>query len=113
MPTAAAHEVLNQPFALADYNLFTGDAALRAGVAREGADWAGAGLAAFGGKLGAVDYLEHSARANRYAPDFDTHDRYGRRVDLVRFHPAYHELMRVAIGHGLHASPSSEPREGA
>ena len=114
MPSAApTHEVLNQPFALADYNLFTGDAALREGVAREGADWASADLEAFGAKLGAADYLELGALANRYPPDFDTHDRYGRRVDLVRFHPAYHELMRVAIEHGLHASPWSEPREGA
>jgi putative acyl-CoA dehydrogenase len=113
MPSAATHEVLNQPFALADYNLFTGDAALREGVAREGADWAVADLAAFGAELGAADYLELGAQANRYPPDFDTHDRYGRRVDLVRFHPAYHELMRVAIEHGLHASPWSEPREGA
>ena len=31
----------------------------------------------------------------------------------MRFHPAYHELMRVAVEHGLHASPWSEPREGA
>ena len=112
-PPAATHEVLNQPFALADYNLFTGDAALREGVSREGADWASADLEAFGAKLGAADYLELGALANRYPPDFDTHDRYGRRVDLVRFHPAYHELMRVAIEHGLHASPWSEPREGA
>ena len=110
---SATHEVLNQPFALADYNLFTGDAALREGVAREGADWASADLEAFGAKLGAADYLELGALANRYPPEFDTHDRYGRRVDLVRFHPAYHELMRVAIEHGLHASPWSEPREGA
>ena len=38
--SAATHEVLNQPFALADYNLFAGDAALKEGVAREGAGWA-------------------------------------------------------------------------
>ena len=113
MPSSATHDVLNQPFALADYNLFTGDAALREGVAREGADWAVADLAGFGAKLGAADYLELGALANRYPPDFDTHDRYGRRVDLVRFHPAYHELMRVAVEHGLHASPWTEPREGA
>ena len=46
-------------------------------------------------------------------PTEHTHDRYGRRVDLVRFHPAYHELMRAAIEEGLHSSPWTEPREGA
>ena len=93
---AATHEVLNQPFALADYNLFAGDAALSEGVAREGADWASADLLAFGAMAGAADYLELGALANRHPPEFDTHDRYGRRVDLVRFHPAYHELMKQA-----------------
>ncbi len=37
---AATHEVVNQPYALADYNLFDGDAALKEAVAREGAAWA-------------------------------------------------------------------------
>ena len=110
---AATHEVLNQPFALADYNLFTGDAALSEGVAREGADWASADLIAFGAMTGAADYLELGALANRHPPEFDTHDRFGRRVDLVRFHPAYHELMKQAVAAGLHASPWSEPRAGA
>ena len=53
------------------------------------------------------------ALANQNPPELDTHDRYGRRVDLVRFHPAYHELMRLAIEEGLHASPWTEPRDGA
>jgi putative acyl-CoA dehydrogenase len=113
MPSHATHEVINQPFALADYNLFVGDAALVEGVAREGAEWASPDLAAFGAMAGRAEYLELGAAANRYPPDFDTHDRYGRRVDLVRFHPAYHELMKQAIAAGLHASPWSEPREGA
>jgi putative acyl-CoA dehydrogenase len=43
----------------------------------------------------------------------DTHDRFGNRVDLVRFHPAYHTLMKTAIENGLHASPWTDPRPGA
>jgi putative acyl-CoA dehydrogenase len=42
-----------------------------------------------------------------------THDRYGRRIDEVEFHPAWHELMRLAVAHGLHALPWREPRPGA
>jgi putative acyl-CoA dehydrogenase len=113
MSAQATHEVLNQPFALAGYNLFTGDAALREGVAREGAGWAAGDLEAFGAMLGEAGYLELGVDANRHPPEFDTHDRYGRRVDLVRFHPAYHELMKQAVAAGLHASPWSEPGEGA
>ena len=64
-------------------------------------------------KLGAAETLELGALANRNPPELDTHDRYGRRVDLVRFHPAYHALMRGAIEMGLHASPWTDPRPGA
>ena len=48
--------------------------------------------------------------ANAHKPEFSSHDRYGHRIDLVEFHPAYHELMRTAIEHGLrrcHAGPSA------
>ena len=108
----STHDVENQPDALVDYSLFEADAALKEGVTREGADWAAADLARFGAKAGAADYLELGALANRYPPEFDTHDRYGRRVDLVRFHPAYHELMRVAVAEGVAASPWDAPGPG-
>ncbi len=110
---AATHEVLNQPFELVDANLFSGDAALKEGVAREGAGWASLELEALGARLGAAETLELGALANRFPPELDTHDRYGRRVDLVRYHSAYHALMRGAIEMGLHSSPWTDPREGA
>jgi putative acyl-CoA dehydrogenase len=42
-----------------------------------------------------------------------THDARGNRIDEVEFHPAWHELMRTAIGHGLHAAPWADQRPGA
>ncbi len=110
---AVTHEVVNQPYELTDYNLYDSDAALKEAVAREGAGWASNALGAFGGRAGSADYLELGTLANRNPPELDTHDRYGRRVDLVRFHPAYHALMKSAIEEGLHSSPWTEPREGA
>ncbi|THD42873.1 MAG: isovaleryl-CoA dehydrogenase [Bradyrhizobium sp.] len=110
---ASTHAVFNQPTELTNYNLFAGDAALREGVAREGADWASNGLAALGERLGSAEVLELGALANRYGPELDTHDRYGHRIDLVRYHPAYHELMRLAVEEGLHASPWTDPQPGA
>src|SRR5690606_20911656 len=50
---------------------------------------------------------------NRFQPELDTHDRFGNRVDLVKFHPAYHALMKTAIENGLHSSPWSDPKPGA
>ena len=110
---AVTHEVVNQPFELADYNLYDSDSALKEAVAREGASWAANGLGVFGGRAGLSEHLELGALANKNPPELDTHDRYGRRVDLIRFHPAYHALMKAAIEEGLHSSPWTEPREGA
>lgn len=109
----ATHDVTNQPPALEDYNLFASDAALREGVAREGADWACDGLAAFGARIGSAEMIEAGALANRHKPELKSFDRFGHRIDKVEFHPAYHKVMAASIAEGLHASPWSDPRPGA
>ena len=110
---AATHEVFNQPTELVDYNLYDSDSALKELVRREGAGWAENALGAFGARAGSAENLELGALANKNPPKLDTHDRFGRRVDLVRFHPAYHALMKTAIEEGIHSSPWTEPRDGA
>jgi putative acyl-CoA dehydrogenase len=107
------HQVVNQPTELADYNLYAADRALREAVGREGAGAFEAGLLEFGQLIGTAEYLELGLLANRYPPEFEPNDRFGLRTDLVRFHPAYHALMRTAIAQGLHASPWTEPGAGA
>ena len=97
---SSTHTVENVSRELLDYNMYTQDQALREAVVREGAAWAEDGLQAFGGLTGSADYLELGVLANRNPPELDTHDRFGHRVDLVRFHPAYHQLMRTAIEQG-------------
>src|SRR5690606_14017798 len=42
-----------------------------------------------------------------------SHDRYGHRIDRVNYHPAYHNLMRMALREGLHSAPWTDPRPGA
>ena len=98
---------------LQDYNLYRQDVALVAAVRREGGAVAEQGLAEFGQLCGTADYLELGRLANQVPPELDTHDRFGRRIDLVRYHPAYHQLMQTAVAHGLHASPWSAPGAGA
>lgn len=110
---ADTHEVSNLSRELCDYNMYTEDAALREAVRREGAPWAEAELTDFGKMTGAADYLELGQLANKFTPEFDTHDRFGNRIDLVKFHPAYHQLMKTSIEHGLHASPWTAPGPGA
>jgi len=106
-------DVLNQPPALAGYNLFTVDRALRDAVIREKAEWALAQLEAFGSALGEPEAMEWAALANEYPPVLHTHDRYGRRLDTVEFHPAWHNLMRLAVEQGIHNLPWSSARPGS
>ena len=110
---ADTHEPFNLGTELVDYDMYRQDRALVDAVHREGAAWADESLGRFGRLTGSADYLELGALANRHPPELDTHDRFGRRVDLVRFHPAYHQLMRTAIEQGIHASPFTDPRPGA
>jgi len=51
--------------------------------------------------------------ANQWRPVLYTHDRFGHRVDEVRFHPAYHQLMAMAMEGGLHSSPWTDPGPGS
>jgi putative acyl-CoA dehydrogenase len=107
------HEVLNQPPPLAGYDLFASDAPLRESVEREGGDWAVDLLHRIGRLAGTEAAIAWGFQANANPPQLRTFDRFGHRVDEVEFHPAWHRLMEVAIGHGLHALPWREPRPGA
>ena len=105
------HEVLNQPPALSGYNVFRSDRALVETLAREGASSAFTALTELGALAGSEEAQEWGRLANEHSPKLRTHDRFGHRIDEVEFHPAYHELMRVAARNGLHAAPwvSSDP----
>ncbi|HEY5013001.1 MAG TPA: isovaleryl-CoA dehydrogenase [Acidimicrobiia bacterium] len=107
------HEVVNQPPPLSGYDGFGADAALVEAVGREGAGWAVEELHELGRQAGSFRALELGRQANENPPVLRTHDRYGNRVDVVSYHPAYHELMTVAVGNGLHAAPWAEARAGA
>jgi len=107
------HEVTNQPPALVGYDVYAEDAALVEAVHREGAGWADDELRGLGRLAGSEQAQEWGAEANRQAPVLHTHDRHGRRRDEVTYHPAYHELVTVAVEHGLHAAPWADGRPGA
>ena len=109
---AETHDVTNQPPSLDGTNLYRIDLPLQEWSRRFGAGWAQARIEAYGalagGPLMAAGFL-----ANENKPVFVSHDRFGHRIDLVEFHPAYHELMRTAIEHGLPSLPWTDPRPGA
>lgn len=106
-------EVQNQPPPLEGYNLFDSDAVLREAVAREGAGWAEPDLSTLGARFGAPDTIVAGFAANKFPPQLKSFDRFGHRVDEVEFHPAWHELLTIALDAGLHSSPWAEPKPGA
>ncbi|HEX4879276.1 MAG TPA: acyl-CoA dehydrogenase family protein [Limnobacter sp.] len=107
------HQVTNVATELHGHNLFASDTALVEAVKREGGAWGMDELTGFGQRCGQAEYLELGHLANKYPPELDTHDRFGNRVDLVHYHPAYHALMKSALEEGLHSQPWTSPREGA
>jgi putative acyl-CoA dehydrogenase len=96
-------EVFNQPPPLEDYNLFERDAALREAVRREGGGWIEERAVEYGALVGRAETLRLGELANRYTPVLRTHDRFGHRIDEVEYHPAWHELMRIAVSWGTHS----------
>jgi putative acyl-CoA dehydrogenase len=107
------HEVFNQSPPLEEYDVFAADRALGEAVDREGGRWARDELGELGALAGSADTQELGRLANEHRPVLRTHDRFGHRIDVVDYHPAYHQLMRTAVGHGLHAQPWADPRPGA
>ncbi len=107
------HEVENQVPLLAGYDVFGADVALTEAVEREGAAWATGDLHQLGRLAGTESAQELGRLAEANRPVLQTHDRFGNRIDVVEYHPAYHELMSTAIANGLHAAPWGDARDGA
>ena len=106
------HEVTNQPPPLEGYNLFLQDRALVEALDREGAGWAKDRVARFGEVVGS-EPLRWGELANKHEPELRTYDRFGERIDEVEFHPAWHQLMDLAIANEVPSLPWRDPRPGA
>tara|TARA_R110001592_G_scaffold93168_1_gene270747 strand:+ start:5184 stop:6881 length:1698 start_codon:yes stop_codon:yes gene_type:complete len=101
---AETHSVENQPDALENYNVFESDLALKEAALAHDASWATQDLNEFGVLCGSKEVIELGYLANENKPTLYTHDRQGKRIDEVRYHPAYHQLMKLSMEAGLHAS---------
>ncbi|BAU72449.1 acyl-CoA dehydrogenase family protein [Metapseudomonas furukawaii] len=110
--SAETHEVFNQVPPLEGANLYRVDLPLQEWVRRYQGGWAEERLETYGALAGGP-LMVAGFLANENKPVFKSHDRYGHRIDLVEFHPAYHELMGAAIAHGIPTSPWTAPRAGA
>ncbi|HEX6935717.1 MAG TPA: acyl-CoA dehydrogenase family protein, partial [Actinomycetes bacterium] len=105
--SAPTHEVTNQPPPLVGYDVLGADLALVEAVRTYAGESTVSDLAFLGRLAGSEQAQRWGVDANAHPPVLRTHDRYGHRVDEVDFHPAWHELMRVAVDAGLHGAPWS------
>ena len=107
------HDVSNQAPDLHDYNLYDTDLALVAGIQGDLAAWHEADLSRYGAELGTQQTLHLGQLANQHVPALQSHDRFGNRIDVVDFHPSWHQLLAMQRRENLHAMPWSQPRTGA
>ncbi|MFZ4374368.1 MAG: acyl-CoA dehydrogenase family protein, partial [Mycobacterium sp.] len=106
------HAVTNQVPPLIDWNPATSPVLIEA-LIREGGGWGLDEVTELGALSGGATAQRWGDLADRNRPVLHTHDRHGNRIDEIEYDPAYHELMRTAIGHGLHAAPWADDRPGA
>lgn len=105
------HDVVNQVPDLVGHNLFTTDAVAVEAVHRWGDVADIAELSSLGGLAGAATTQAWADDAHRNPPRLLTHDRVGHRIDEVAYDRSYHDLMRVAVGHGLTADAWTRPAD--
>ncbi|MBU2708335.1 acyl-CoA dehydrogenase family protein [Zooshikella marina] len=110
---AETHNVINQPLPLENYNAYSSDPILGHWFRTFSQSLAKANHAFDSNEKKCWEYgkcVGHELQsagflANKYIPEFLSHDRYGHRIDQVNYHPAYHQLMATAIKHGHHCLP--------
>ncbi|MGW1614345.1 acyl-CoA dehydrogenase family protein [Streptomyces sp. NPDC002285] len=104
----SSHTVTNQPPPLVGYDAYTTDRALSSAVERHLApellDEVRGELSGLGRSCGSAQAQEWGALANANPPTLRTHDRYGRRIDEVDFHPSWHRLLGKGVAAGLTAA---------
>jgi len=104
----ANHAVTNQSTPFSDVNLFVANRPLQDALAHHHPGFDRARFDALGELCGSAAMQAHARMANTHSPRLLTHDRFGRRIDQVEFHPSYHALMEAACAARLHGSPWAE-----
>ncbi|MCE2691041.1 MAG: acyl-CoA dehydrogenase family protein [Rubrivivax sp.] len=102
------HTVTNQSTPFTDVNLFTSNQPLQDALKHHHPGFDQARFQALGELCGSAEMQAHARLANTQSPRLLTHDRFGRRIDQVEFHPSYHALLEAACAARLHGSPWAE-----
>jgi putative acyl-CoA dehydrogenase len=106
--TTATHEVTNQAAPFEGINLFQANRPLQDALRWYHPRFDAARFDALGAEAGSAEMQAHARLANTHGPELRSHDRFGRRIDQVEFHPSYHALMAAALRQRLHGAPWAE-----
>jgi putative acyl-CoA dehydrogenase len=79
----------------------------------ERADAANARLTGVGIDVGSNRLRDAADRANRNEPELATYDRYGTRIDDVRFDPSWHEVLDAVTSSGVCGLPWFDDDDGS
>ena len=99
------HEVTNQATPFVDLNLYAINGPLQDALRWHHPGFDSARFHALGAEAGSAAMQADARLANTHTPALRSHDRFGRRIDQVEFHPSYHALLGGALRHRLHGSP--------
>lgn len=102
---------LNQVPILENFNAFTTNTMLQHALNAYGGGWMNERAVAFGALMGSREMQEAGHLANRNTPVLKTHDRFGNRLDVVEYHPAYHRMMEAAIRGQVHSIAWTSPQK--
>ena len=103
------HDVFNQPPPFPVVNALESDPVLIGALDHTLDAGAEKALMAHGAFWGSFEARELARLALKSPPTLATHDAYGRRIDTVEHHPAYHALMRRSAEAGLGTPPAKGP----
>ena len=96
------HDVYNMPPHMGDQNLWSDDRALEHWASVLGGHVHFDHFARVGRLAGLEETFEKANQANRHGPELRAFDRYGMRINAIEYHPAYHDLMDLAVANQVH-----------
>lgn len=112
-PHASNRATANTPPRLQDFDVIADDTALVEAMTAFGAGDRLAECKELGSALGSAEGLEAGFAANENPPVHVPYDRSGARVDEIRFDPAWHHTMRLAVEHGVSGAVWRDTGPGA
>jgi len=111
---ADSDEAINVVPAPVDHDVFGSDPALVEAVRHYGGEQHLPRLRELGRLAGSARSARWAEFVDRFPPVLRSHDPYGRRIDEVDHHPAWHRLLQAGVRAGLSAAPwDPEAEDGA